>query len=554
MPTRRDMLVLLACGSGALMVPGAASAGGDGSYDISYLWSSDLDAVLDYRDQVAEALGPGVAKDLVVVQGRSGNWGLVYDRKGTDLAVARKVAAAHDRLLRSALGGSEVLATAIADSGYSSSYNISYGTLARLADARERFDLIGRILGPDVLKKLVIEPDPSGGYAVVYRRNGDAASTGKVATRHHSLVRAHGASAKTIPDRHVDAVWGSSSTDQRLVASNVSTSGTSGRKGSATLTAASVAPGLSGTKAAESLLRPSTEPPEPKATKTAAAVVATEPSPLPTAPPSSAALPAAVDTPIRDAINAHVQSLRKAGRLSPDETTSWYVHSLHDERTWVALNAERSLQCASMVKPFVALAFLHLVGEGKLIYGPVSKAKLEVMIQRSSNAATNWAIEKVGGPAATQRLLKAHYSSLVQETRIVEAIPAYGRTYKNRSSARDYVRFCRAMWRGDLGCHKELKRLMSLPSRDRLVTGVSSFPSETKVFNKTGSTSHLCGDFGVIVVPDQTGREIPYSFVGIIEKRGRAKSYGAWISSRTAVIRSVSALTYRQLKPIYDLA
>jgi beta-lactamase class A len=68
-------------------------------YDVSYVWSRNLEGVRDYRDRVAGVLGPGVAKDLEVVA--KGNlFGLVYSRHG-DSAGAKRVAQAHTRLLRS---------------------------------------------------------------------------------------------------------------------------------------------------------------------------------------------------------------------------------------------------------------------------------------------------------------------------------------------------------------------------------------------------------------------------------------------------------------------
>jgi len=68
-------------------------------YDVSYVWSRNLEGVRDYRDRVAGVLGPAVAKDLEVVA--KGNlFGLVYSRHG-DSAGAKRVAQAHTRLLRS---------------------------------------------------------------------------------------------------------------------------------------------------------------------------------------------------------------------------------------------------------------------------------------------------------------------------------------------------------------------------------------------------------------------------------------------------------------------
>jgi len=67
-------------------------------YDVSYVWSRNLDGVRDYRKQVASVLGPDVAKDLKVVT-RDNLIGLVYVRRG-DSAGATRVAKIHTRLLR----------------------------------------------------------------------------------------------------------------------------------------------------------------------------------------------------------------------------------------------------------------------------------------------------------------------------------------------------------------------------------------------------------------------------------------------------------------------
>jgi len=68
-------------------------------YDVSYVWSRDIDGVRDYRKQVIGVLGQGVAKNLKVVA--NGNlFGLVYARRG-DSAGATRVAQSHTRVLRS---------------------------------------------------------------------------------------------------------------------------------------------------------------------------------------------------------------------------------------------------------------------------------------------------------------------------------------------------------------------------------------------------------------------------------------------------------------------
>jgi beta-lactamase class A len=538
MPTRRHLLGLLTAGVGAATLGALPARAADGSYDVSYLWAPALDDVLDYREQVAAVLGPDVAGSLVVVRGRT-LWGLIYDRRGTSREAAQRVARAHDRLLRQALGGDDVLATVVRDSGYTRTHNVAYGAFRDLDGARARYDRVARLLGPDVHAELVIEQPAAARFEVVWKRRGDAASTARVAARHTHVLEPHGILARTIPERSLEPVWGAGSTDgggdtppDRAV-----NPGGAASPGAVVGAALQAAP-----RAVEAVLQKAI----------ADAPTASEAAKAP--PGGWRALPAAIDTPLRDRINAHVQGLRRRGLVAPDETTSWYVHTLHDDRTWVALNAERPLQCASMVKPYVALAFLHRVEAGRIVYGPVSQRHLAAMIQRSSNASTNWAIRQVGGPAAVQRILDDHYGELFHETRIVEAIPRYGRTYRNRSSARDYVRFCRALWFDRLPRSAELKRLLALPGRDRLTTGAPSIPAGTTVMNKTGTTSHLCGDFGILVAPTAEGGRVPYAIVGIVEKRSRASSFRTWTTTRGRVIRSVSDLVYRSLKETYGLA
>jgi beta-lactamase class A len=67
-------------------------------YDVSYVWSRNIDGVRDYRKRVASVLGPAVAKDLKVVT-RDNLIGLVYVRHG-DSTGATRVAKSHTWLLR----------------------------------------------------------------------------------------------------------------------------------------------------------------------------------------------------------------------------------------------------------------------------------------------------------------------------------------------------------------------------------------------------------------------------------------------------------------------
>ena len=245
-------------------------------------------------------------------------------------------------------------------------------------------------------------------------------------------------------------------------------------------------------------------------------------------------------------VDAHIKQLRRQGRISPDERTAWSVYDFTTGAKLVEINADLKLQAASLIKPFVALAFMHQVREGKLVYDQASRSRLERMLQRSDNAATNWAMRRLGGPKAVQSLLKGRYGNILQDVEIVEFIPRGGRTFRNKASARDYSRFLLALWKNELPGAAEIKRMMALPKRDRLRSGVR-LGEDTEVYSKTGSTSRLCGDMGVLSAKGRDGRQYAYTVIGIIEKRRSARHYFRWLRSRGNVIREISGLVYNLL-------
>ncbi len=244
------------------------------------------------------------------------------------------------------------------------------------------------------------------------------------------------------------------------------------------------------------------------------------------------------------AVARYIENLRRKGKIAPDERTAWSVYDFTTGEQLVSINEDLQLQAASLVKPFFALAFFHQVGRGKFKYGRKSRRNMERMIQHSNNRSTNWIIRQVGGPAAVQRILTQHYAEIFQETRIVEYMPANGRTYRNKASANDYSRFLAALWNAEIPGAREIKRLMRLPGPDRIYTGAREVPQGTWVYNKTGSTSRLCGDMGILVVKGRDGKRYPYILVGVIEKQRSARNYTSWIRSRSNVIRRVSNIVY----------
>lgn len=250
-------------------------------------------------------------------------------------------------------------------------------------------------------------------------------------------------------------------------------------------------------------------------------------------------------------IDRYIKRERKRGGIAADERTSWVVYDFETGDKLVDINEDKKMQAASMIKPLVALAFFHEVKHGRKTYGPKSRLNMRRMIQHSDNRATNYIIKRVGGPAAVQRILRSNYGSILADVRVVEYIPAGGRTYKNKASVHDYSRFLYALWHAEVPYASELKRLMALPGPDRLYTGAKAVPAGTKVYNKTGSTARLCGDMGILEIVGPRGRRRAYSIIGVIEKDRPARDYAAWIQSRGNVIREISSLVYTRMKERY---
>jgi beta-lactamase class A len=256
-----------------------------------------------------------------------------------------------------------------------------------------------------------------------------------------------------------------------------------------------------------------------------------------------------------------VTGMRRQGLLQPNERTSWSVYDFTIRKKVVSINEGVPRQAASMIKPLVAQAYFFQMdgNRSQVRYTDEVRLAMERMLQRSSNPDTNKIMDLVSehqsrrGPADVELVLKQRAPAVFQDTRIVERIPTSGQTYRNQASAHDYSRFLISVWEGRMPSSKELLRMMALPGGDRLSKGLAGLPAAAKVYNKTGSTAMLCGDMGVIEIPDQRGRNHAYTVVGIIERPSRAENYGAWIRSRGDVIRRVSNLVYQDMKNNYRL-
>jgi len=252
-------------------------------------------------------------------------------------------------------------------------------------------------------------------------------------------------------------------------------------------------------------------------------------------------------SPLEARIESYVRQLRRRGLIKPDERTAWSVYDLTDDKKLASINEEELMQAASLIKPFIALAYFHGAAAGRRQYDGTARARMEEMIRDSDNAAANWFLRLLGGPAAVQRLLSRNYGGILQDLRLVEYIPPTGRTYRNKASVHDYSRFLYALWSGTLPGSAEIKRLMNLPKRNRLYTGVQGVPSGTEVYSKTGTTSRLCADMGILVAQREDGKRYPYIVIGLIQKGRSTRRYFDWMQDRGDVIRHVSDMVYDEI-------
>jgi beta-lactamase class A len=296
-------------------------------YDLVYIWDTNLDNVLDYKDRLEEIFDDNVSKRLKVV-GKGHEYGIIYDTNGSLNSVIHEFAS-HGEILRKA-GLDE--AWAVKDEGYHELYNVSYGLGPNVEELKKTYKRIYQHLGEDVGKNLFIEKTDSNNYTLIYRRRGDRRSTTLVARQHAKMLRAIKIRTSITRENNNEVVYGESShLDDKK---NTDETGT---------------------------------------TPTVPKVVKKEQPKKITKKNKEAEVIASVSNGVERDVERLIKSLRKKGRIRGDERTGWMVYDLQNDKSIVDINANTLFQAASMIKPFVALAFFHNVKHGKLKYGPKSR-------------------------------------------------------------------------------------------------------------------------------------------------------------------------------------
>jgi beta-lactamase class A len=577
-----------------------------GNFDVSYAWTPDLGRALDYLRELGEVFDPEVLRKLRVVRRKSSDsdYGIVYDLNG-DRDSVLSIAEKHSEILQNADLDS---ASVVEDEGYYELYNISYGVDPDLELQKSNYRKAAQILGQVVTRDLVIE-EVSEYYAVIYKSLSDRETVIGIAEKHAELLKSEGLTPTAVMETNNYIIYGESSYLDELLeneslynvsyglgpnleaqkANHAKVSQVLGEEvarnlviretpyknyllvyvirkdekstreiarkhkrllRSKRISAAIIREGdgnnvvYAGSYGAEDLLKVKREAitaPEKKDLHE----LETEEEKPEAAPPEEPSL--------QKQIQDYVSDLKNSKKLSLGDKVACSVFDFTTGEKLVSINENEPLQAASMIKPFVALAFLHEAEKGRFIYGSKSRARMQSMIQRSRNSSTNWVMRQVGGPHKVQEILQDNYSMLFTGTSIKEYIPRRGRTYINKASALDYGRFLYAMWHGQLPYSRELRRLMALPNSDRVCHGARKVPKGTLVYDKTGSTSRLIGNMAIMVARGKNGKKYPYTLICVIQRRTAAPNYTAWSRRAGDIIREVSNKVYTVMRKRHDL-
>ncbi len=274
-----------------------------------------------------------------------------------------------------------------------------------------------------------------------------------------------------------------------------------------------------------------------------------------------------IDSPLENRIDAYVKARKRSGYLSNTDKVSITVYDIEHDRKIVSINEDVRRMAASTIKDFIMLAVFDQIDRGRISYNQgvrdnvmgrslTVKDLVESIISYKydipgsatiGNRHANMLIDLLGGPDMVSQIIQKY--GLFSETRIIEKIPPYGRTYNNTTSTHDLNIFYNQMWRGNLPRSEEMKRILSLPKRDRL-WDMTCIPNGVLQYTKSGYVYGVNADSGVLVMRDAQGNPHPYAISIMIEDRTKPNSKirnPEWGRKRSELIRDISEGVYDYL-------
>ena len=382
-------------------------------------------------------------------------------------------------------------------------YDVSYFWGSKQQYANAYASKVKQALGPDIAKQIKVVRNGRK-YGVIYDRDGDYETTRRVASNHARLLRQAGVTKA----KGTNAAYAMPSLNHSSIPNK--------RKSQ---------PQRSQSRRSQ----PQRAQPQP--------------------------LTISGDSNLEESIDRYIKILRGSGVLASTDRTSFVVYDVTKQKKVVSINEDRTMMAASLIKNFIMLAYFHEVKHKRLEHTTENRLQLRRMIQKSANTSTNYFIKLLGGPRGVERILKWNYPYF-KKTRIVEYIPAGGRTYRNMTSAHDLNIFYNQLWLGNLPYSNKMKYYFGLPNGDRMHDR-TCLPSNVRVYHKTGTVYGLVGDSGVLAITDSEGKQRAYIFTGMIEDqtktndRNRSEAFWSWVGRRSNTLRRVSEAVYEYIYEVH---
>ena len=379
-----------------------------------------------------------------------------------------------------------------------STYDVSYFWSTRQQNAKMYASKVKQALGPNIAKQIKVVQNRKGQYGVIYDRDGNYEMIRRVAGHHAKLLHQAGVTKK-------EGSEAACPIPDRHYSS-----------------------------------RPSSIPIKQKPNQQKS---------------ESQRLDPTLDSNLEATIDRYIKRLRFKGILANTDRTSFVVYDVTKQKKVVSINEDRTMMAASLIKNFIMLAYFHEVEHKRLEHTNENRRQLRLMIQKSANTSTNYFIKLLGGPRGVDRILKRNYPYFKQ-TRIVEYIPAGGRTYRNTTTARELNKFYNQLWLGNLPYSDKMKYYLGLPNGDRM-HDKTCIPSNVRVYHKTGTVYGLVADSGVLAIIDSQGKQRAYIFTGMIEdqtktnNRNRSEAFWSWVGRRSNTLRRISEAVYEYIYEVH---
>jgi beta-lactamase class A len=246
-------------------------------------------------------------------------------------------------------------------------------------------------------------------------------------------------------------------------------------------------------------------------------------------------------------LNAHAifkkleRKLRSNFNISREERLGLCLFDLKNDAVVASINGRQTFQTGSMIKLFIAYAALKANPKWFLKRDCAEYKLLVQMLKKSSNAAANQLLSKLGGPDSCQSILE-QLPNIFLNTHIRSAVPKDGKQYQSTSSPQDCVRLLREIYTSKDKASKEFLSMLSEPARCRFrLKKDDGFSLKSSYYNKTGSTGRVCCESSIIV-PDQL--EVPFVLCVIIDRTEAVSSCEAWLPAREKCLNQFAQEAY----------